>query len=239
MTIKIIIPSNILSGKVEYFSLVHQEIKNRIGNEEIFHFHFFKFLNSLTSMPFFETGFSGLVVFQPTVFEDSRGYFFESYNANVFSQYGINTDFVQDNQSSSEYGVVRGLHFQLPPFAQSKLIRVLSGKILDVGVDIRQGSITYGKVFLMELSAENKKQLYLPKGFAHGFSVLSGKAEVLYKCDAFYNKQREEGILFNDPDLNIDWQIPVDKIKVSDKDRSNKLFKDVKTDFVFGDPANT
>ena len=189
-------------------------------------------------MPFFETGFSDLVVFEPTVFEDSRGYFFESYNEKLFSQNGINIDFVQDNQSSSEYGVVRGLHFQLPPFAQSKLIRVLSGKILDIGVDIRQGSATYGKVFYIELSAGNRKQLYLPKGFAHGFSVLSEKAEVLYKCDAFYNKQSEEGIIFNDPDLNIDWQIPADKIKVSEKDQSNKLFKDVKTGFVFGGHSN-
>ncbi|MBC7830125.1 MAG: dTDP-4-dehydrorhamnose 3,5-epimerase [Chitinophagaceae bacterium] len=189
-------------------------------------------------MAFVETGFSGLVVFEPAVFEDSRGYFFESYNSKVFSQYGIDIDFVQDNQSSSEYGVVRGLHFQLPPFAQSKLVRVLSGKILDVGVDIRQGSATYGKVYYIELSAENKKQLYLPKGFAHGFSVLSEKAEVLYKCDAFYNKQSEVGILFNDPTLNIDWQISPDKIKVSDKDRDNKLLNDMITGFVMAHEEN-
>jgi dTDP-4-dehydrorhamnose 3,5-epimerase len=189
-------------------------------------------------MPFFETGFPGLTIFEPAVFGDNRGYFFESYNENVFSQHGINTGFVQDNQSSSEYGVIRGLHFQLPPFAQSKLVRVLHGRIMDVGVDLRKGSPTYGKVFQVELSAENKKQLYLPRGFAHGFSVLSEKAEVLYKCDAFYNKQSEEGILFNDPDLNIDWQIPADKIKVSDKDQSNRLFKEAKKEFVFGDHAN-
>jgi dTDP-4-dehydrorhamnose 3,5-epimerase len=182
-------------------------------------------------MAFSETGFSGLMVFEPAVFEDSRGYFFESYNKNVFSQLGINTDFVQDNQSSSEYGVVRGLHYQIPPFDQSKLIRVLSGRILDVGLDIRQSSATYGKIFYIELSAENKKQLYLPKGFAHGFSVLSEKAEVLYKCDAFYNKKSEQGILYNDPDLEIDWQIPFDKIKVSEKDKSNKRFKDIEKTF--------
>lgn len=182
-------------------------------------------------MPFSETGFAGLLLFEPSVFEDNRGYFFESYNANVFAQVGINTDFVQDNQSSSEYGVVRGLHFQLPPFAQSKLIRVISGTILDVGVDIRKGSATYGKVFCIELSAENRKQLYLPKGFAHGFSVLSEKAEVIYKCDAFYNKQSEEGILYNDPALNIDWQIPADKIKVSPKDMVNKLIADLESTF--------
>ena len=186
-------------------------------------------------MPFSETGFAGLLLFEPSVFEDSRGYFFESYNANVFAQVGINTNFVQDNQSSSEYGVVRGLHFQLPPFAQSKLIRVLNGRILDVGVDIRRGSATYGKVFCVELSSENRKQLYLPKGFAHGFSVLSEKAEVLYKCDAFYNKSSEEGILYNDPSLNIDWQIPADRVKVSQKDITNKRFEEVQSAFVFED----
>ena len=178
-------------------------------------------------MPFSETGFQGLIIFEPAVFEDNRGYFFESYNENIFSQYGIRTSFVQDNQSSSEYGVVRGLHFQQPPFAQSKLVRVLVGRILDVGVDLRKESPTYGKVFQVELSAENKKQLFLPRGFAHGFSVLSEKAEVLYKCDGFYNKQSEEGILYNDPDLKIDWQIPADEIKVSQKDLNNKRFKDV------------
>lgn len=184
-------------------------------------------------MPFIETGFAGLIVFEPPVFADNRGYFFESYNQNVFAQYGINTAFVQDNQSSSEFGVIRGLHFQSPPFAQSKLVRVLSGKILDVGVDIRRGSPTYGKVFCIELSADNKKQLFLPKGFAHGFSVLSEKAEVLYKCDAFYNKQSEGGILYNDPDLKIDWQIPQDKIKVSEKDLANKPFNILNTGFIF------
>jgi len=187
-------------------------------------------------MPFFETEFPGLVVFEPAVFEDSRGYFFESYNQKVFTQFGINTAFVQDNQSSSEFGVIRGLHFQVSPYAQSKLIRVLSGKILDVGVDMREGSPTHGQVFYIELSAENKKQLYLPKGFAHGFSVLSEKAEVLYKCDAFYNKQSEQGILFNDPHLGIDWQIPADKMKVSEKDLTNTRFMDLKSNFIFGDP---
>lgn len=186
-------------------------------------------------MPFSETGFPGLVIFEPAVFEDIRGYFYESYNKEVFAKQGINTNFVQDNQSSSEYGVIRGLHFQVPPFAQSKLIRVLSGKILDVGLDIRKGSPTYGKVFNLEISAENKKQLYLPKGFAHGFVVLSEKAEVLYKCDAFYNKQSEEGIAFNDPDLNIDWRIPKDKVKASDKDRSNGPFREAKPYFTFGE----
>lgn len=183
-------------------------------------------------MPFIETGFAGLIVFEPPIFADNRGYFFESYNQNVFAQNGIDVTFVQDNQSSSEFGVIRGLHFQSPPFAQSKLVRVLRGRILDVGVDIRRGSPTYGKVFSIELSAENKKQLFLPRGFAHGFSVLSEQAEVLYKCDGFYNKQSEGGIIFNDPDLNIDWQIPQGKEKISDKDFANKRFSELVTDFV-------
>lgn len=186
-------------------------------------------------MPFSETGFPGLIIFEPAVFEDSRGYFFESYNKQLFQQQQIDTNFVQDNQSSSEYGVIRGLHFQLPPFAQSKLIRVLTGRILDVGLDLRKGSPTYGKTFNIELSGENRKQLFLPKGFAHGFSVLSEKAEVLYKCDAFYHKQSEQGILYNDPQLAIDWQIPTDKIMVSAKDRLNKPFKEVQADFFFNE----
>lgn len=190
-------------------------------------------------MPFSETGFPGLLVFEPPVFADSRGYFFESYNLNVFSQGGISVAFVQDNQSSSEYGVIRGLHFQNPPFAQSKLVRVLSGTILDVGVDIREGSPTFGKVFSIELSAENKKQLFLPKGFAHGFSVLSERAEVMYKCDNFYNKQSEDGILFNDGDLNIDWKIPANRIKVSEKDFSNKTFKDLHLRFSYSELIGT
>jgi dTDP-4-dehydrorhamnose 3,5-epimerase len=151
-------------------------------------------------MPFIETGLPGLVVFEPRVFEDSRGFFFESYNANTFAAHGINYNFVQDNQSRSVYGVIRGLHYQLAPHAQTKLVRALHGTILDVAVDIRKGSPTYGKVFVIELSAENKKQLLVPKGFAHGFSVLSETAEIMYKCDAFYNKESEGGIIYNDAD---------------------------------------
>src|SRR5882724_891358 len=172
-------------------------------------------------MPFTETGFHGLIVFDPIVFEDGRGYFFESYNEKIFSQYGIMHQYVQDNQSKSSYGVVRGLHYQMPPYAQSKLVRVLSGRILDVAVDIRKGSSKYGKSFTIELSGENKKQLYIPKGFAHGFAVLSETAEVLYKCDSFYNKESEQGIIYNDPTLNINWQIPPDKMIVSAKDLKN------------------
>ncbi|MCY7311133.1 MAG: dTDP-4-dehydrorhamnose 3,5-epimerase [Chitinophagaceae bacterium] len=171
-------------------------------------------------MPFQKTDIPGLLVFEPNVFEDSRGYFFESYNENDFRKEGIDIRWVQDNESSSSYGVIRGLHYQLPPFAQSKLMRVLKGKILDVAVDIRKGSPTYGKVFTLKLSAKNKKQLFIPAGFAHGFSVLSDKAEVLYKCDSFYNKETEAGIIYNDAELNIDWQIPAELAIVSEKDKS-------------------
>jgi dTDP-4-dehydrorhamnose 3,5-epimerase len=169
-------------------------------------------------MPFTKTDFPGLLIFEPNLFEDSRGYFFESYNENIFLTEGVKIKFVQDNQAQSSYGVLRGLHYQLAPYAQTKLVRALSGSILDVVVDIRKGSPTYGNVFTMELSAANKKQLLVPKGFAHGYSVLSQTAEVFYKCDTFYNKESEGGILYNDPLLKIDWQIPADKAIVSAKD---------------------
>lgn len=169
-------------------------------------------------MPFIKTDFPGLLIFEPVVFEDSRGYFFESYNEKIFSAAGVEIKFIQDNQAKSTFGVIRGLHFQLAPYSQTKLIRVLSGSILDVAVDIRQGSPTYGQAYSLELTAENKKQLLVPKGFAHGYSVLSETAEVMYKCDEFYNKQSEGGLLYNDPKLNIDWMIPVNKAVVADKD---------------------
>lgn len=169
-------------------------------------------------MPFTKTHIPGLLIFEPRIFEDSRGYFFESYNANTFLAEGVEINFVQDNQARSTYGVLRGLHYQLAPYAQTKLVRVLSGAILDVAVDIRKGSPTYGQSFAVELSAENKKQLLVPKGFAHGYSVISETAEVLYKCDEFYNKQSEGGIIYNDPVLNIDWKIPAGKAVVSEKD---------------------
>lgn len=186
-------------------------------------------------MLFQSTHIPGLLVFEPKVFEDSRGYFFESYNQNTFLGEGLDIDFVQDNQSSSSFGVIRGLHYQLNPHAQSKLVRVLSGKILDVAVDIRKGSPTFGQSFSIELSAENKKQLLIPKGFAHGFSVLSEKAEVLYKCDAFYSKESEAGIIYNDPLLQIEWGISAGKEKVSDKDLRLPLFADCKNNFFFGE----
>ena len=169
-------------------------------------------------MPFTETNFSGVLIFEPRVFNDERGYFFESYNENTFSAGGVAINFLQDNQARSSYGVIRGLHFQQPPHAQTKLVRALSGVILDVVVDLRKGSPMYGMVFSIELSAENKKQLLVPKGFAHGYSVLSETAEILYKCDAFYNKESEGGLLYSDSKLGINWQIPANKAIVADKD---------------------
>lgn len=184
-------------------------------------------------MPFYTTGFPGLQIFEPIVYEDNRGYFFESYNEKIFQQQGLDTRFVQDNQSGSSYGVIRGLHYQINPHAQAKLVRVLSGAILDIAVDIRKNSPTYAKVFSIELSGENKKQLFVPAGFAHGFSVLSEKANVFYKCDNFYNKECESGIRFNDPTLKIDWRIPLEKLIVSEKDQQLPLLADGKNNFVF------
>lgn len=184
-------------------------------------------------MPFIQTDFPGLVVFEPRVFEDHRGYFFESYNAQVFAADGQAMQFVQDNQARSVYGVIRGLHFQQPPHAQTKLIRALSGSILDVVVDVRKGSPMYGKVFSIELTAENKKQLLVPKGFAHGYSVLSETAEVMYKCDAFYHKESEGGLLFNDPALAIDWKVSTDKALVADKDLLHPDLANCRSEFVF------
>ena len=169
-------------------------------------------------MPFTKTAFPGLLVFEPTVFEDSRGYFFESYNEKTCKEAGVDMQFVQDNQAKSTYGVIRGLHYQLAPFGQTKFIRVLQGSILDVVVDIRIGSPTYGEVFSIELSAENKLQLLIPKGFAHGYSVLSPTAEVFYKCDAFYHKEAEAGISLADTALNIDWKIAAADRIISPKD---------------------
>ena len=159
-----------------------------------------------------------LVVLTPDVFEDSRGYFFEGYNKNKLSALGIDIEFVQDNQSFSQRGTLRGLHYQNPPYAQTKLVRVLQGEIMDVAVDLRKDSPTYGQHFTIRLSAENKKQLLVPQGFAHGFSVLSETAVVLYKCDQFYNKASEGGIRFDDPTLAIDWGMDLKEAIVSDKD---------------------
>jgi dTDP-4-dehydrorhamnose 3,5-epimerase len=185
-------------------------------------------------MNIYETNIQGLKVVEPRVFEDSRGYFFEAYNELNFQSAGIGCRFVQDNQSRSSYGVIRGLHYQQNPFAQSKLVRVLEGTILDVAVDIRKGSPTFGQHVAVELSAENKKQLFLPAGFAHGFSVLSETAIVLYKCDSFYNKESEGGIRFDDTTLNIDWKVPADRAIISDKDQQLPSFTNCSNNFEFG-----
>lgn len=184
-------------------------------------------------MPFIKTDFPRLLVFEPTVFEDSRGYFFEAFNEKLFKQEGVDIHWLQDNQSSSTYGVIRGLHYQLPPYDQTKLVRVLRGKILDVVVDLRKGSPTYGQSYAKVLSAKNKRQLFIPKGFAHGFSVLSKKAEVLYKCDGFYNKESEGGIIYSDPALAIDWRIPVEEAIISEKDKVLPVLADCRNSFVF------
>jgi dTDP-4-dehydrorhamnose 3,5-epimerase len=184
-------------------------------------------------MPFVKTEFPGLLVFEPKVFEDTRGYFFESYNQKTFSAEGININFIQDNQARSSFGVVRGLHYQLEPHAQTKLLRVLSGEIIDAVVDVRKNSPTYGKAYTILLSAENKRQLLVPKGFAHGYSVISETAEVFYKCDEFYHKETEGGIAWNDSSLQIDWRLPADKILVSEKDSQLPLLKDCNHNFCF------
>lgn len=178
-------------------------------------------------MKFIETKIPGVIIVEPTLFKDDRGYFFESYNKSEFMIAGIGNNFVQDNQSMSSYGVVRGLHCQTGNNAQAKLVRVLQGKVLDVAVDVRPGSATFGQHVSVELSDENKRQLFIPRGFLHGFSVLSETAVFAYKCDNFYCKQSEMGIRFDDPDIGVDWKIPADKIITSEKDRIVKRFKDV------------
>lgn len=169
-----------------------------------------------------KTKFEGLFVVDPLVLYDTRGYFYESYSKKELEKNGLMFNWVQDNQSSSKYGVIRGLHFQTGEFEQAKLIRCISGKILDIAVDIREGSKTYGEYFSIEISSENKKMVLIPRGFAHGFSTLSETAEILYKCDNFYNKDFENGIIYTDTKLNIDWKIPKEKIIISDKDLKYK-----------------
>lgn len=184
-------------------------------------------------MAFTKTDFPGLIVYEPKVHEDDRGYFFECYNENTFLLEGISFKFVQDNQARSTYGVIRGLHYQLNPHAQTKLVRVLSGIIMDVVVDIRKGSPTFGRSFSLELSEKNKKQLLIPKGFAHGYAVLSESAEVFYKCDDFYDRSSEGGIIYNDPVLNIDWGISPGKEIISTKDTKYPGLNDCINNFVF------
>lgn len=174
-----------------------------------------------------KTAIDGVLIIEPQVFEDERGYFFESYNQAKMEEAGLHYNFIQDNQSKSCYGVVRGIHFQKGEYAQAKLVRVLKGTVLDVAVDLRQNSPTFGKYVAVELSAENKKQLMIPRGFGHGFAVLSQTAVFAYKCDNVYNKASEGGIRFDDPDIGVDWKInPKDAI-LSEKDKNAPLLKEV------------
>lgn len=179
------------------------------------------------------TEIPGILIIQPKIFEDSRGYFYESYNKNKLKDALGEIEFVQDNQSLSGFGTIRGLHYQLAPYAQAKLIRVLQGKIYDVAVDIRKNSPTYGKYFGIELSDENKTQLYIPHGFAHGFSVLSKNAIVFYKTDQYYHKESERGIKFNDPELNIEWKINLSESILSSKDKVLPSFTEAEKNFHF------
>ena len=183
-------------------------------------------------MKLITTDIEGVYIIEPRLFEDERGYFFGAFSERKFTELtGIATRFVQDNESRSIRGVVRGLHFQLPPFAQSKLVRVVRGKILDVVVDIRRGSPTYGKHISVELSEHNHRMLFIPRGFAHGFSVLEGDAIVEYKCDNYYNPETEGAIRWDDPTLAIDWHIATNEAMVSAKDKVNPLFEECSTLF--------
>lgn len=186
------------------------------------------------------TNIPDLLIIEPAIFEDERGFFYESYNQQKFLENGLNFDFVQDNHSKSTFGVLRGLHFQTGIHAQTKLVRVIQGCVIDVAVDLRIGSPTYLQSFSIELSAENKKQLLIPKGFAHGFVVLSETCEFLYKCDALYNKEADGGIYFNDASLDIDWgNIDLDNLIISDKDKNLPLVKDATFNFPFEKYTNT
>jgi len=175
-----------------------------------------------------ETQLEGCFVIEPKIFDDNRGSFFESFNKTVFEKLiGLKIDFVQDNQSISQRGILRGLHFQKGKFAQAKLVRVIQGEVLDVVVDARKDSKTFGQSFSCILSGENNKQLFIPKGFLHGFSVLEDNTIVSYKCDNYYNKESEGGVIFNDPELNIDWMLGEDEIVLSDKDNELKMFNNL------------
>ena len=175
-------------------------------------------------MEVIDTKIEGLKLIRPNIYKDDRGYFFESYSQKKFEEIVCNTVFVQDNESSSKYGVLRGLHYQKPPFAQAKLVRVIKGKVLDVAVDIRTNSITYGKHFAVELSDENRLQIFIPHGFAHGFVALSKEVICQYKCDNYYSPDHAEGIKWDDEQLNINWKLPYEDIILSDKDKINPPF---------------
>lgn len=180
-----------------------------------------------------ETGIEGLLILEPRIFKDARGYFFESFSQREFEVKVGPVRFVQDNESMSTYGVMRGLHFQRPPYTQTKLVRCVSGRVLDVAVDIRQGSPTYGQHVAVELSAENHRQFFISKGFAHGFAVLSETAVFQYKCDEFYHPEADDGISILDGSLGIDWRIPTDKAILSEKDTRHGMLVDFKSPFTY------
>ena len=182
-------------------------------------------------MKVIETALEGVVILEPELYRDARGYFFESYSQQLFDRSVRPVRFVQDNESRSSYGVLRGLHFQRGEHAQGKLVRVISGTVLDVAVDIRRGSPTFGRHVAVELSGENKRQLFIPRGFAHGFAVLSEEALFQYKCDNFYCKEAEGGLCVNDPALNIDWQIDMSRANVLERDLNHPLLKDLEPCF--------
>lgn len=179
-------------------------------------------------MKLIDTGIKDLFIIEPKVFGDHRGYFLETYSEKLFKELGLNYKFVQDNESYSKYGTLRGLHFQKDEYAQAKSVRVVSGKVLDVAVDLRPGSETYGQSYAVELSDENKRIFIIPRGFAHGFVVLSPTAIFNYKCDNFYYPAHEGGLLYNDPDLNIDWKVSPEDIILSDKDKKNPLLREIR-----------
>lgn len=176
-------------------------------------------------MKVYQTSIPEVLLLEPQVYSDTRGYFFESYNQSIFDQNVINIHFIQDNESLSQFGTLRGLHYQLPPFAQAKLVRVIEGKVLDVAVDLRKGSSTFGKHFAVELSSDNHLQLFIPRGFAHGFLVLSEKAIFAYKVDNLYSKNHERSIIWNDPEINISWPLKLNEIILSEKDINAPLLR--------------
>ncbi len=186
-------------------------------------------------MEVIKTPIEGLVIIEPRIFKDDRGYFFESFSQREFEEKVLKTQFVQDNESKSGYGVLRGLHFQKPPFAQSKLVRVIKGAVLDVAVDIRKGSPTYGQHFAVELTEDNHRQFFVPRGFAHGFSVLTDEVIFQYKCDNFYSPQNEGALAWDDAELNINWQIPADRILLSEKDRNHPKLAELDSPFIYGE----
>ena len=186
-------------------------------------------------MEVIKTNIEGVVIIEPRIFRDDRGYFFESFSQRDFQEKVCNTVFVQDNESKSSYGVLRGLHFQKTPYAQSKLVRVIKGAVLDVAVDIRKGSPTFGQHVAVELTEDNHRQFFIPRGFAHGFSVLTDEVIFQYKCDNFYAPQSEGALAWDDPDLGIDWRIPTDKVLLSEKDRHHSRLRDAEWLFAYNE----